>query len=160
MKTHNVPRWSPSIARLGLSAGLVLAAWLLATCGGGPIASGPAAQADVLVEYRRTGGLAGFDDHLTIQPDGAATLERKGQDPKTFSLDEEAVSTLRQVLNQADFSELEGQHEPGRAIPDALHYEVTYVRNTSRFTVKASDGAVPEELAPALDMLDHIIANH
>lgn len=151
-------------ARLILSAGLVLLAWLLATCGapGAPAApAGPAsADADVLVEYRRTGGIAGLNDHLIIRSDASATLQQKGQPDAAFTVDPQVLDDLKQTLEAADFDALAGVHEPGRAIPDAFHYTVVYTTDGGRQTVEATDGAIPDDLAPVLDQLNTIISQH
>jgi hypothetical protein len=58
------------MGRLAMTA--VVVAALCAACGGGGAAAGRG-DATTLV-LRRTGGIAGFDDTLTISPDGMAEL--------------------------------------------------------------------------------------
>jgi len=152
-------RWSSTAVRLSVSAGLVVAAWLLATCGApATSSSGQSAAGDVLIQYRRTGGIAGLDDRLTIQADGQAILTRKGGERQTITLDKTTLSSLQATLGEADFLELESQYQPARDIPDAFHYEVSYQVDNGRHTVAATDSSVPEQLAPVLDKLNRIIA--
>jgi hypothetical protein len=114
----------------------------------------------MVVDYRRTGGIAGLDDHLAIRADGSAALQQKGQPGTEFALDQQTIDDLEQALRAANFEALAGVHEPGRAIPDAFHYEVVYATNGGRQTVEATDGAVPSDLAPVLDLLNTIISQH
>lgn len=158
MTLDKIPRWSRPIVRLSLSAGLIVAAWLLATCGGPP--RGTAAGSQVLVEYRRTGGIAGLDDHLVIASDGQATLARKGGQRETFAVEKDTLANLREILDEVGFFELEDEYRPERLIPDALSYQITYQQGGRRHTVETTDGSIPEEVMPILDELNQIIAEH
>lgn len=161
MNASKISRWSTSIARLILSIGLLLAAWLLATCGAPSGDVSNASSTDrILIEYQRTGGIAGFDDHLVIRANGEATLEQKGGRGESFTLDESTLSELRQSLDEAGFFGLNGQYRAANVIPDALQYRVTYRAEGRRHTVETANGAVPEQLAPVLDVLNRIIAEH
>lgn len=134
---------------------------MLATCGTSAIpASDTGADPDIIVDYRRTGGIAGLNDRLVIQADGNAVLQQKGQPDTDFTVDQQTMDDLEQTLQAAAFDELAGVHEPARAIPDAFHYEVVYAANGGRQTVEATDGAVPNDLAPVLDLLNAIISQH
>jgi len=154
-----MPKWSLSAARLGLSAGLILAAWLLATCGA-PLAtqSQGAATGNVLVEYRRTGGIAGLDDHLIVRTTGEATLERKGGVREIFTVDEDVVARLQQTVEDNGFFELKSEYRPAQVIPDALTYRITFQAEGRRHTVETTDGAIPVRLAPVIEELNQIIA--
>jgi hypothetical protein len=50
-----------------------------------PTESGPAMSPSTLV-LRRTGGIAGFDDRLTVEPDGTVTLSSRGKQPTTCTV--------------------------------------------------------------------------
>ena len=154
-----MPKWSLSAARLGVSAGLILAAWLLSTCGS-PLAtqSQGAAAGDVLVEYRRTGGIAGFDDHLIVRATGEATLEKKSGVREVFAVDESMVARLQQAVEDAGFFDLNSEYRPAQIIPDALTYRITAQAGGRRHTVETTDGAIPDTLAPVIDELNQIIA--
>lgn len=161
MIANKIPKWSVSVARLGVSVSLLLAAWLLATCGSPPIpSSNGSTSGDMLFEYRRTGGIAGLDDHLTVRATGEATLEQKGGIRNTFTLDESTVSRLQRTVDEAEFFKLDSQYRPARPIPDAFLYRITYQNATRRHTVETTDGAIPEQLAPIIDELNQIIAQH
>ncbi|RME46476.1 MAG: hypothetical protein D6791_08185 [Chloroflexi bacterium] len=157
-----MPNWSLSLVRLGISAGLVLGAWLLATCGTPPSTSSStiAAGGDILIEYRRTGGIAGFDDHLVIRKTGEATLQSKDGATQVFTVDAGTVSSLQHTIEQAGFFDLESRHRPGQIIPDALQYRITCQAGGRRHTVETSDGVIPEPLIPVIDQLNQIITEH
>jgi hypothetical protein len=110
-----------------------------------------------MLEYRRSGGIAGWNDHLVIYTDGQATLERKGGQSETFVLDPETLDTLRKLMADSRFFEMKPSYLPQRTIPDAFRYVVTYQDGNRRHTVETSDGAVPPELAPIISQLNRII---
>ena len=153
----NTSRFRPRSCWL---VGFFAVAWLVAACAVPPPpgGEGPAEQSDtIMLEYRRSGGIAGWNDHLVIYTDGQATLERKGSQSKTFTLDQETLDTLRKLMADSRFFEMQPSYLPQRTIPDAFHYVVTYQDGNRRHTVETSDGAVPPELAPIISQLNRII---
>lgn len=159
MVADRMPKWSLSVARLSLSAGLILAAWLLSTCGA-PSSTRPegASGGGMLVEYRRAGGIAGFNDHLIVRPTGEVTLEKKGGVREIFTVDAAVVAKLQQTVEESGFFDLESEYRPARIIPDALTYRITAQAGGRRHTVETTDGAIPEQLAPVIEELNQIIA--
>lgn len=107
---------------------------------------------DVLIEYRRSGGFAGLDDHLTIMTDGKALLIRNDQQYESM-LDPERLQQLQQVLEDARFSTLEPVYLPQRQGADLIFYEIRYAGQR----VRTADTAVPDVLQPVLDLLDETI---
>lgn len=159
MSVNTISKWSLSVLRLSVSAGLILAAWLLATCGAPSGSSSKAAIGEgVLVDFRRTGGIAGFDDHLIIRAGGDVTLERKGGVRHVFTVDKTVVLRLQQAIEEAGFFELASQAHPAEIIPDALIYRITCQTDGRRHTVETSDGAIPQQLMPLIDELNQITA--
>ncbi|MFQ5342327.1 MAG: protealysin inhibitor emfourin [Anaerolineae bacterium] len=159
MEPNRIPKWSLSAARFGLSVALILAAWLLATCGA-PLAtqSQGAATGDVLVEYRRTGGIAGYDDHLIVRTTGEATLEKKGGVRDIFTVDEDVVARLQQTVEDARIFDLKSEYRPAQVIPDAFTYRIAFQAEGRRHTVETTDGAIPDQLVRVIDELNQIIA--
>jgi hypothetical protein len=104
------------------------------------------------IEYRRSGGFAGLDDHLIVNSDGEATLTRKAH-RQEFVLDTDTVSRLQTLFDNAAFSELSSQYLPSRQGSDFFEYVVTYQGHT----VRTMDTAVPQSLQPILELLNHII---
>ena len=60
---------------------------------------------DILVEFRRTGGRAGNDEHLVVGRDGQATL-RTPDSTQRLELGPATVEQLGQQLAAAGFTEL------------------------------------------------------
>jgi hypothetical protein len=106
----------------------------------------------VLIEYRRIGGFAGFDDHLTIDMKRKVTLTRKVGHYE-FVLDQKSLEQLLQQLDQAKFSEFEREYLPTNTCCDLIEYTITYKGHT----VRTMDTAVPEPLQPILGSLNEMI---
>lgn len=118
------------------------------------IGCGNASSAETLIEYRRSGGFAGLDDHLVINKSGEAILTRKSEGHE-FSLDGDAVTHLQTLLEEAAFAQLGKEYLPSRQGSDLFEYVVTYEGQT----VRTLDGAVPASLQPILDALNQIVEN-
>ncbi len=127
-----------------LSLAIVLVG-LLAGCAR-PTASGP------LVEYRRTGGIAGFDDKLTIMADGSAEVSQRGKTAQ-FTLDAATAERLTSLFEKGGFASLRGEYLPSSNCCDLFDYQVTYRGKQ----VHTMDTAVPEQLRPILDELNRIV---
>lgn len=143
---RNVPigRWHQLI----LSAlALTAAATLTLGC------SGAAAQRS-LIDYRRTGGFAGLDDHLTIERAGRARLTQRAASHQG-QLGPKTRRHLARVLKSADFPRLKSRYESDRPVPDALSYRITHHGRT----VQTTDTAIPKALRPTLAILDDIVAH-
>ena len=109
-------------------------------------------SAKILIEYRRTGGFLGLDDHLSIDTNGKATIVRKtGQ--YEYILDGDTMTRLQVLFDDAQFSELDGEYLPSSTGNDLFEYMVKYKGHI----VRAMDTAVPESLQPILDMLNQFI---
>jgi len=122
----------------------VLTGWL--------VSCAKASPSDTLIEYRRSGGFAGLDDHLVIKKSGEATLTRKSASYK-FTLDEETLNHLQSLFEEAEFSQLRKRHLPSRQGSDLFEYVVTYKGHT----VRTMDGAVPPSLQLILETLNQIV---
>ncbi|MBI3914928.1 MAG: hypothetical protein HY327_12175 [Chloroflexi bacterium] len=121
---------------------LALAVALLG-CGGG---------ANESVEYRRTGGIAGFDDNLSIAASGKATITRRtGKFEFTLTRDEQ--SRLYAALEKSDWSALKEDSRPAQLVPDALSYEIAYKGKR----VRTADTAIPQSLEPVLIVLNELV---
>lgn len=113
---------------------------------------GTSDQEDVLVSYSRTGGFAGFSDHIVVYRDGSATVTRKETVASVTIPDE----TLRQVcffLEQAHFPLLNDEYPAPQEGADYFTYSVTYGGKT----VVTEDTGIPAVLAPIFEILNGII---
>lgn len=117
--------------------------------------SGCSPRAVPLIDYQRTGGIAGFNDHLIIYSDGHCQLQRKNLTTE-FDLAPEDVSQLRQLFQNADFVNLNSEYLPDNIGADRFEYTVTY----GKHTVRTMDGTVPAALEPVLSRLDEIISSN
>lgn len=111
-------------------------------------------QPHVLIEYRRTGGFAGFRDSLVIDETGHAVLTRRQSNPVEFDLDQLAVDELVAALKAAGFPENAGDYPSMGVISDGFTYVVTYRGATDH----TETTAVPDFLQPILNLLDRIVA--
>ena len=108
--------------------------------------------ANPLIEYQRSGGIAGFDDRLVIDSAGKATLTRKDQE-FSFSLSADEISALQNELEAANFTRLDEEYLPEQAGADLFEYRLTF----GGHTVQMVDTAVPEAMQPILDTLNQLI---
>lgn len=110
-------------------------------------------QAPALVEYRRSGGIAGRDDRLVIHADGTARLYRRGV-ATDFTVAGDTLAELRSLLQAIGFDRLRAEYLPARAGADLFEYVVVYGERR----VRTMDTAVPPELAPLIQLLNGLVA--
>ncbi|MBW3546537.1 MAG: hypothetical protein KY452_00150 [Actinobacteria bacterium] len=113
----------------------------------------PTTEAPAIVEYRRSGGIAGFSDVLTVDlSSGRARLGTTVNGPGDFEVPSETLAAVRKAAEDARFPELRSAYR-GSAVVDDIVYEVSYRGRT----VRASDGAVPERLQPLIRLLSSLV---
>ena len=105
----------------------------------------------VLVEYTRTGGIAGFNDRLTVYPDGKAKLSRKNGS-FDLVLSAEQLKQMLAVFQIAGFVNLK-EAPPKLLVPDELSYVMTFQGKTFR----TSDTQMPAELQPVITLLNALV---
>ena len=105
------------------------------------------------LEYHRSGGFMGLDDHLIIDDDGTAVLTRK-RARSELTVDAAVMDQLRSLLDGMAFSKLRKQYLPSREGADLFDYVITY----GDHTVQTKDTAIPEALQPLIELLDRIIS--
>jgi hypothetical protein len=105
----------------------------------------------LLIVFDRTGGFAGFQDHLAINSSGHATLTRRSGTYE-FDLSASELNALSAALRSASFGDLPEDSMP-KAIPsDAFTYVVTFEGHT----VRTADSAVPDSMETAVLALGKI----
>lgn len=115
---------------------------------------GPVDQ--ILVEYGRQGGFAGFSDRLVVTRDGGYQLTR-GKPPvdRHGQLTPTELADLSRKLDQADLG-----HQP-RAQTSARGNDLfTYQVSAGGHRVVAQDGAVAPSLQPLLSLLSGLVAKY
>jgi hypothetical protein len=139
----------PSARRKTAILAAALAAVLAFGCG-------TAAGQRSLVDFRRSGGLVGFDDHLVVDHDGHARLVigALGSKPRVYRGTVNAATRRRLIaaLRHADLRNLNRRYTAGSDVRDAIIFQVTYRGRT----VEAQDLVVPRRLQLALGILQEI----
>ncbi len=103
---------------------------------------------------RRSGGLAGVEDHLEIGRDGAARAQRGGREPRDFQVPADVVTRLEAESEAADFPHLRPSCRNDPPTADGYRYEVTYESRT----VRCEQDAGPPALQQVIDRLERILA--
>ena len=104
------------------------------------------------VFYHRTGGIAGVDDRVEIQPDGRVGVIRRNERPREFQLTRDQIALLRNQLS--GFASFESHYPKPEPVADDFQYVLRYGGRT----VTASDANrnVPDRLRVAWQSLDAI----
>jgi hypothetical protein len=109
-------------------------------------------QAPALVEYERSGGIAGRQDRLVVHVDGSARRYRRGA-PTTFTVSGDTLTQLRQLLQGIRFDTLRAEYLPPRPGADLFEYVVVYAKRS----IRTMDTAVPPELQPLIQLLSDLV---
>ena len=109
-------------------------------------------QAAALIEYRRSGGIAGREDRLVVRTDGTAQLWRRTA-ASDFQLSPDTLAQLRTMLARTDFRSLRSEYLLPRSGADLFEYVVIYKDRT----VRTMDTAVPAELGPLIQLLSSLV---
>jgi hypothetical protein len=150
--------------RLGIAVVLAAMTVLAAGCAS-PEPAGPGAPATttapttggtaamILVDYRKSGGFAGLEDHLVVTSDGHATVEGKGQ-TREKQLGPATMRELTAALDQAGLDRPQPRYDPPVKGNDLFEYAITYRGRT----VTVSDTAIPPQLRPLITELNRIMS--
>ncbi len=126
---------------------IVLLVLIMASCS-------PAAGDAVIIEYTRSGGIAGFHEELEIREDRSAILRSDSQELE-FMLQYNRYERLIAALEQVDFKSLSDQYLPESNCCDLFDYTIQY-RGSIVHTMTT---AVPAELEQILIALDEIVSD-
>ncbi len=128
----------------------LIASLVLATLG--TACNGNTAQISP-IEFRRSGGIVGLDDQLTIDAQGRAQLTRRAGDFE-FDLTRDEFARLTALLRDANFKTIpEDSRRKPYLVPDEISYVIVYQGHT----VKTSDTAIPDKLQAAIQLLNGIV---
>lgn len=118
-----------------------------------PAPSSPAAPPEIVIDYERTGGIAGLDDRVVIFDNGLTLIS--GRDVSTeIALDSPEIERIQAVFTRAGFGSLEGNYSSRRSGADVLQYRISYRGKT----VIAEETVIPSSLGPVIDEMDRIIS--
>ncbi|MEU4508590.1 hypothetical protein AB0G05_03755 [Nonomuraea wenchangensis] len=110
-----------------------------------PVAA--AVQRKVLVDYRRQGGFAGFDDHVIVYGDGCVRLSRRTGPTVDKCLTGKEQRRLRTALGGLRL----GRSEPAPQGADFLKYTLAHKgHRASRYTLPKSWQPVVRQLDAAM----------
>jgi hypothetical protein len=114
---------------------------LAAACGGDDHATTPPSGLPVTID--RSGGIAGFSDHVVVAADGWVTATSKGGGSAACRVDDEVLAALARLAGSAT-----GSPSSTSQGADSL----TVVLSSSKGTVSLDPGALPST-APELGQL-------
>lgn len=110
------------------------------------------------VDYRRSGGLAGVDDHAQLFRDGRVTLQRRDQPDEVFWLTPDELAQLDAAFEAADFHRsVLLEPNPPAPVPDSLLYAITRRGLLVESTLNTHDTAIPAWAQPLLALLDGLL---
>ncbi len=144
-------RWfsNNGVARIIVVLSILAVVSLTAGC---ITSTGPVA----LIDYHRTGGIAGFNDHLVIYSNGNATVTTRNEGTVQFTMTPAQIRNLEALFEHAGFSSLNSSYPAPSAGADYFTYTITYHGKT----LTTEDTGVPEQLAPVISALDEIVSSH
>jgi hypothetical protein len=112
--------------------------------------TGPTEGADLLV-YRVQGGIAGLDTAMFIDRRGGVRFTSRGADTGTAQMSQDDLRGLIDLLNAADFFNLQDRYAPPAAPADSQTLTVTYNSGGRSKTVSVESGATePPSYTPVL----------
>lgn len=106
----------------------------------------------VFIDYKRVGGIAGFDDRLVIFDNGVAVISRKTVSTE-IALNQSDLDRITRIFNEAQFSMLQGNYTARQGTADYFRYTISYHNKT----VIAEDSAIHPSLQPVIDEMNRII---
>jgi len=118
-----------------------------------PAASGTAAPG-VVLNYHRTGGIAGVDDRLVIFDNGYAVLSTRSS-TQNFQVSKAELARILRLFESADFKSLEGNYTSRHMGADLMQYRITYFDKT----IITEDSVIPDSLQPIITELNTIISS-
>jgi len=112
-------------------------------------------SSDWTIQYKRTGGIGGFDQSLTLESDGSLTVQSEHPPvDEQMTIPEDHVKTITDLLVQAC---------PFKAGPtegvcaDCFTYELNIQMDGQTYAVQALDTTLTEELRPLISILDEFL---
>ena len=138
--------------RTGVCILCLLAAATSAGCINSPVQTAHAESPPaVIVDYHRTGGIAGLDDRLVIFDNGAAIVSSR-MSSREINLTRTDLDRISSVFSDAQFTMLESNYT-ARLGTDLIHYSISYRGKT----VNTEDSATPPQLQLVIDELNRVL---
>ena len=109
----------------------------------------------ILIDYHRTGGIAGFDDRLVIFGNGEAVVQTRSRS-SSFTVNSSELAALSSLFDKASFAGLDKKYTAQFSGNDYFTYVITYQGKS----VTMQDTAIPSNLGPIIAELNRIIAEN
>ena len=119
-----------------------------------PISQDGTYNKEVIVDYKRTGGFAGFDDHLTVYENGVAIVTTKNGGNR-YTMSSTEMSDLVALFESSGFNSVNQEDLPMFKISgaDFFFYSIEYRGHK----IEAIEYAFPETLAPLIERLNDLV---
>jgi len=108
----------------------------------------------LLIDYHRTGGFAGVDDHLLLFDNGAGLVSTRSV-TREFQVNRSELERLDQIFRQAAFDSLQDTYTSPGGGADFMSYRITYGNKT----IVTEDTVIPYTLQPVIRELNAIITS-
>jgi hypothetical protein len=106
----------------------------------------------ILVDYHRTGGTAGLNDHLVIFDNGVAAISGRSTSTEIY-LNTTDIAFVSVLFNASQFSQLQTNYPAPRKSANLITYTISYQGKT----VTAEDTDVPPSLETIIEELNRIL---
>lgn len=111
-----------------------------------------AAPPTVVLNYHRTGGIAGVDERLVVFDNGMAVLSTQTSS-HNIQLSGVELARVIGLFKSAEFSSLVGNYTSHHSGTDLMKYRITYYNKT----VVVDDSTAPTALQPVITELNTIL---
>jgi len=106
----------------------------------------------VLLDYHRTGGIAGVDDRIVIFNNGAALIATRAGN-HAFQVNQSEIERIDRIFKQAGFDALEETYTSQSGGADFMRYSITYQNKT----VITEDTTIPYTLQSVIRELNALL---
>jgi hypothetical protein len=138
----------------GICALLVVTAVVLTGCLGTKTLPVPdPAEPTLIVDFQRSGGIAGMNDRLVIFDNGIGLVSSRTTSTE-IQLNRSDLEDISTVFKAAQFTALEGNYTSPRGGADFMQYRIRYQGKT----VNTEDTAIPPALEPVIRELNRILS--
>lgn len=107
----------------------------------------------MVVDYHRSGGIAGLDDRLVIFDNGVAVISEKSASTEIY-LNATDMALISALFNQSDYPQLQSNYSAPRGSSDVITYTISYHGKT----VTTAETATPPLLKVVIDELNRILS--
>lgn len=106
----------------------------------------------IVVDYQRSGGIAGVNDRVVIFDNGAALVSTRSVNTE-ITVNQTELGRIDAIFTGAKFSGLEGNYTSVRDGADFFQYRISYRGKT----VNTEDTAIPAALEPVIEAMNQMV---